>query len=138
MSIITPLGAVTYVNQNTQSGSIQHANAQQRLDFAAVVNEEMMRQEEQKVKEVRPTEESAKINPDEEREQPQDEEEDEEEQEEVVDEEEELDDDEYEYIDEDADDELSADAQEDSHEPFYVDEHDTHRNLDLQQLDLQV
>ncbi|WP_181566365.1 hypothetical protein [Helicobacter monodelphidis] len=80
--MITPLGAVTYVNQNTQTNSIQQANAQQRLDFAAVVNEEIMRQEDQKIKEVRPTEETEKTNPDDHRKQEEDQEEEEREEEE--------------------------------------------------------
>ena len=79
---ITPLSAVTYVNQNTQTNSVQQANSQQRLDFAAVVNEEIMRQEEERIKEVRPTEEIAEINPDDQREQEQEEKEEEEEAEE--------------------------------------------------------
>ena len=70
---ITPLSAVTYVNQNTQTNSVQQANSQQRLDFAAVVNEEIMRQEEEKIKEVRPTEEVAEVNPDDQRKQEQEE-----------------------------------------------------------------
>lgn len=79
---ITPLSAVTYVNQNTQTNSVQQANSQQRLDFAAVVNEEIMRQEEEKIKEVRPTEEITEVNPDDQREQEQEEREEEEESEE--------------------------------------------------------
>lgn len=79
---ITPLSAVTYVNQNTQTNSVQQANSQQRLDFAAVVNEEIMRQEEQKIKEVRPAEEIAEVNPDDQREQEQEEKDEDEEQEE--------------------------------------------------------
>lgn len=79
---ITPLSAVTYMNQNSQTNSVQQANSQQRLDFAAVVNEEIMRQEEEKIKEVRPTEEVAEVNPDDKREQEQEEREEEEEAEE--------------------------------------------------------
>lgn len=78
---ITPLSAVTYMNQNTQTNSVQQANSQQRLDFAAVVNEEIMREEEEKIKEVRPTEEIAEVDPDNQREQEQEEEEEEEEEE---------------------------------------------------------
>lgn len=76
---ITPLSAVTYMNQNTQTNSVQQANSQQRLDFAAVVNEEIMREEEEKIKEVRPTEEIAEVDPDNQREQEQEEEEEKEE-----------------------------------------------------------
>ncbi|CAM2789645.1 hypothetical protein [Helicobacter burdigaliensis] len=61
---MTPVGNVTYINQNAQVGSTQHANTQVKLDFAAMVNLEAMQEQQDGIQEVRPTEETLKTDED--------------------------------------------------------------------------
>ncbi|MGP1579753.1 MAG: hypothetical protein ACTTH5_01825 [Wolinella sp.] len=65
---VSPLGNITYINQNMQSSSIQHANAQQRMDFQALVNLQEMDEKQQEIEAVRPTEETDALNEDREKE----------------------------------------------------------------------
>ncbi|WP_277641448.1 hypothetical protein [Wolinella succinogenes] len=65
---VSPIGNVTYINQNMQTSSIQHANAQQRLDFQAMVNLQEMDDKLDEIEEVRPTEETEALDPDREKE----------------------------------------------------------------------
>ncbi len=65
---VSPLGNITYINQNMQSSSIQHANAQQRMDFQALVNLQEMDEKQQEIEEVRPAEETDALNEDREKE----------------------------------------------------------------------
>lgn len=65
---VSPLGNVVYVNQNMQTSTIQHANAQQRLDFQAMVNLEEMDEKLEEIEAVRPTEESEALDSDREKE----------------------------------------------------------------------
>lgn len=55
---VSPVGNMTYINQNAQAGSIQHANAQVKLDFQAMVNLQTLQEQQEKIQEVRPTEET--------------------------------------------------------------------------------
>ncbi|MGP1449938.1 MAG: hypothetical protein ACTTJS_02265 [Wolinella sp.] len=66
---VSPIGNVTYINQNMQTSSIQHANAQQRLDFQALVNLQELDEKLDEIQEVRPTEQSDMLDPDREKEQ---------------------------------------------------------------------
>lgn len=60
---ISPIGNITYINQNTQLNSVQQANAVARGDMADVISKEF--QDKLKdIQEVRPTEDSQSINPD--------------------------------------------------------------------------
>ncbi len=150
MASVTQLGAIAYINQNMQSSSIQHANAQQRHDFAAVVNEEIMKQQEEKNKEVRPTEDINKINPDEKQKQKNEEEYDEEHEEEIEEEheeeieeyEEEEEAQEYEYDDdeekEDEDEEEEYSAQNNVAEEKKVTENLQNNQYGYQPFDLQA
>lgn len=61
---MTPVGNVTYINQNAQVGSTQHANTQVKLDFAAMVNLESMQEQQDEIREVRPAEETLKTDED--------------------------------------------------------------------------
>lgn len=65
---VTPLGNITYINQNTQVSAIHHANAQQKVDFQAMVNLQQMNEKLEEISEVRPPEESKSIDPDREKE----------------------------------------------------------------------
>ncbi|PAF42007.1 hypothetical protein [Helicobacter sp. 11S03491-1] len=60
---ISPIGNITYINQNSQANSTQQANALGRADMTNILNKEF----EDKIKdiqEVRPTETSDAIHPD--------------------------------------------------------------------------
>ncbi|PAF47197.1 hypothetical protein BKH41_07915 [Helicobacter sp. 12S02232-10] len=60
---ISPIGNVTYINQNTQASSVQQANSISRSDLISITNKEF----EDKLKiigEVRPTEDSQAVQPD--------------------------------------------------------------------------
>lgn len=60
---ISPIGNITYINQNTQLNSVQQANALARGDMGDVIAKEF--QDKLKdIQEVRPTEDSQSINPD--------------------------------------------------------------------------
>lgn len=60
---ISPIGNITYINQNTQLNSVQQANAVARGDMGDVIAKEF--QDKLKdIQEVRPTEDSQSINPD--------------------------------------------------------------------------
>lgn len=58
---VSPIGNVTFINQNAQVGSVQQANAQVKLDFQAMVNLQSMQEEQDEIQEVRPTEENAEV-----------------------------------------------------------------------------
>ncbi|PAF42830.1 hypothetical protein [Helicobacter sp. 11S02596-1] len=60
---ISPIGNVTYINQNSQAPAVQQANALNRSDLTNIINKEF----EDKIKdiqEVRPTEDTQAIHPD--------------------------------------------------------------------------
>lgn len=60
---ISPIGNITYINQNTQLNSVQQANALARGDMGDAIAKEF--QDKLKdIQEVRPTEDSQSINPD--------------------------------------------------------------------------
>lgn len=60
---ISPIGNITYINQNTQLNSVQQANAVARGDMGDVIAKEF--QDKLKdIQEVRPTEDSQSVNPD--------------------------------------------------------------------------
>lgn len=60
---ISPIGNITYINQNTQLNSVQQANAVARGDMGDAIAKEF--QDKLKdIAEVRPTEDSQSINPD--------------------------------------------------------------------------
>lgn len=55
---VSPVGNMTYINQNAQIGSMQHANAQVKLDFQAMVNLQTLQEQQEVIQEVRPAEET--------------------------------------------------------------------------------
>ncbi len=57
---ISTIGNVTYINQNMQATSMQHANATQRGDFIPQEFEDKLKE----IEEVRPTEENEPVNKD--------------------------------------------------------------------------
>ena len=60
---ISPLGGVIYANQNMQVPAAKQIDFQNRLDLQNVVAAELLNEKEKEVEEVRPTEESYKIDP---------------------------------------------------------------------------
>ncbi|PAF54005.1 hypothetical protein BKH42_03300 [Helicobacter sp. 13S00482-2] len=60
---ISPIGNITYINQNSQLNSAQQANAIARGDMADVIAKEF-EDKLKNIQEVRPTEDSQSINPD--------------------------------------------------------------------------
>lgn len=58
---VTPVGNMTYINQNAQVGSVQQANTQVKLDFQAMVNLQNMQDQQDEIQEVRPTEETLEV-----------------------------------------------------------------------------
>lgn len=61
---LTPIGNVTYINQNSQLGSIQHANATHRADVALNANMQEFVDKLKAVQEVSPAPEIHAIDPD--------------------------------------------------------------------------
>lgn len=61
---LSPIGNVTYINQNSQVGSMQHANAMQKVDFALNANMQEFVDKLKAVQEVAPAEETKAIDPD--------------------------------------------------------------------------
>ena len=59
-----PIGNVTYINQNSQVGSMQHANAMQKVDFALNANMQEFVDKLKTVQEVAPAQETKAIDPD--------------------------------------------------------------------------
>ena len=53
---VTPVGNMTYINQNSQVGSVQQANTQVKLDFQSMVNLQQMQEKQEEIQEVRPPE----------------------------------------------------------------------------------
>ncbi|MDO7253347.1 hypothetical protein [Helicobacter cappadocius] len=60
---ISPIGNITYINQNSQLNSTQQANAIARGDMTDVIAREF-EDKLKDVQEVRPTEDSQSVNPD--------------------------------------------------------------------------
>lgn len=61
---VSPISNVNYINQNSQVGSVQQANAQVKLDFQTMVNLQEMQDRQEEIQEVRPTEETLKTDED--------------------------------------------------------------------------
>ncbi|TLD95120.1 hypothetical protein LS71_008805 [Helicobacter jaachi] len=61
---LSPIGNVTYINQNSQVGSVQHANNMQKLDFNLNANMQEFVDKVEAVQEVSPTPEIQEIEPD--------------------------------------------------------------------------
>ncbi|WP_295701033.1 hypothetical protein [Helicobacter mastomyrinus] len=61
---LSPIGNVTYINQNSQLGSIQHANNMQKVDFTLNANMQDFVDKLKAVQEVSPSPEVQAINPD--------------------------------------------------------------------------
>ena len=64
---VTPLGNSNFINQNAPVVSQVHANQQARFDMQALMASELATQQNEEIKEVRPMEESYKIDPEKER-----------------------------------------------------------------------
>ncbi len=60
---ISPVGGVIYANQNMQVPASKQIDFQNRLDLQNVVAAELIKEKEKEVEEIRPTEESYKIDP---------------------------------------------------------------------------
>ena len=65
---VTPLGNSNFINQNAPVVSQVHANQQARFDMQALMAAELATQQNEEIKEVRPMEESYKIDPEKEHE----------------------------------------------------------------------
>lgn len=65
---VTPLGNTNFINQNAPVVSQVHANQQARFDMQALLAAELATQQNEEIKEVRPMEESYKIDPEKEHE----------------------------------------------------------------------
>ena len=65
---VTPLGNSNFINQNAPVVSQVHANQQARFDIQALMASELATQQNEEIKEVRPMEESYKIDPEKEHE----------------------------------------------------------------------
>ena len=65
---VTPLGNTNFINQNAPVVSQVHANQQARFDMQALMASELATQQNEEIKEVRPMEESYKIDPEKEHE----------------------------------------------------------------------
>ncbi|MDA3968157.1 hypothetical protein [Helicobacter ibis] len=61
---VSPVGNTTFINQNSQVSSTQHANAQAKLDFQALVNIQEMENKQNEIAEVRPAEDIKKTDED--------------------------------------------------------------------------
>ena len=65
---VTPLGNTNFINQNAPVVSQVHANQQARFDMQALLAAELATQQNEEIQEVRPMEESYKIDPEKEHE----------------------------------------------------------------------
>ena len=65
---VTPLGNSNFINQNAPVVSQVNANQQARFDMQALMASELATQQNEEIKEVRPMEESYKIDPEKEHE----------------------------------------------------------------------
>lgn len=61
---LSPIGNVTYINQNSQLGSIQHANSMQKVDFALNANMQEFVDKLKAVQEVSPAPQVQATDPD--------------------------------------------------------------------------
>lgn len=61
---ISPIGNLTYINQNLQVGANMQANAQHRGDIANLANMQDFKEKLEGIEEVRKLEENEAINPD--------------------------------------------------------------------------
>lgn len=61
---LSPIGNVTYINQNSQLGSIQHANSMQKVDFALNANMQEFVDKLKAVQEVAPAPQVQATDPD--------------------------------------------------------------------------
>ena len=59
---VTPIGNLTFINQNAQVSSVQQANTQVKLDFQSMVNLQTLQEQQEEIQEVRPTEETLAVN----------------------------------------------------------------------------
>jgi hypothetical protein len=60
---ISPIGGVIYANQNMQVPAAKQIDFQSKLDLQNVMAAELLNEKEKEVEEVRPTEETYKIDP---------------------------------------------------------------------------
>lgn len=60
---LTPIGNITYVNQNAQLGAIQHANNMSKPEFAHIANMQEFVDKIKDVQEVSPTPQNEPIDP---------------------------------------------------------------------------
>ena len=58
---VTPVGNMTFINQNAQVSSVQQANTQVKLDFQSMVNLQSLQDQQEEIQEVRPTEETLEV-----------------------------------------------------------------------------
>ena len=58
---VTPVGNMTFINQNAQVSSVQQANTQVKLDFQSMVNLQTLQEQQEEIQEVRPTEETLEV-----------------------------------------------------------------------------
>ena len=65
---VTPLGNSNFINQNAPVVSQVHANQQARFDMQALLAAELATQQNEEIQEVRPMEESYKLDPEKEHE----------------------------------------------------------------------
>ncbi len=60
---ITPLGGAIYANQNMQIPAAKQIDFQNKIDLQNVVAAELLKEKEKEIEEVRPAEETYKIDP---------------------------------------------------------------------------
>ncbi len=65
---ISPIGGIIYTNQNMQVPASKQIDFQNKLDLQNVMAAEVLNEKEKEIEEVRPTEESYKIDPEKEHE----------------------------------------------------------------------
>lgn len=68
MASVTPLGNIIHTNQNAPAAAHVQQQVQSRADFANMIAGELALEKEEEIREIRPTEESGKVNPEEEHE----------------------------------------------------------------------
>jgi len=73
---VGPVGAVIYTNQNTQAASVKQSDVQNRVDMQNLIASASANEKDKEIREVRPTEETYKIDPEKEHEKKKREEED--------------------------------------------------------------
>lgn len=61
---LSPIGNVTYINQNSQVGSMQHANTMHKVEFGLNANMQEFVDKLKAVQEVAPAQETKAIDPD--------------------------------------------------------------------------